>query len=92
MHTAPLLFVYPGIEVLLEAGAGFSPSVPPNGLGHPGDWNEASDTEFNSKPPLIWLSVYMAQKEAINVVMSKWLGQLAWPGFPFGIILIPNSC
>lgn len=66
MRTAPPLFLYPGTEVFLEAGAGFSPSVPPNGLGHPGDWNKASDTEFNNKSPLIWLSVYMAQKEAIN--------------------------
>lgn len=66
MRTAPPLFLCTGTEIFLEAGAGFSPRVPPNGLGHPGDWNEASDTEFNNKPPLIWLSVHMAQKEAIN--------------------------
>lgn len=66
MHTAPPPFIYPGIEVLLEAGVGFYPSGPPSGLGHPGDGNEASDTGFNSKPPVIWLCVYMAQKEAIN--------------------------
>lgn len=47
--TLCLHLVYPGTEGFLEADAGFSPSVLPNGLGHLGDWNKASDTELNSK-------------------------------------------
>lgn len=42
------------------------PCAPLNGLDHLGDWNEASDTEFNSKQLLSWQCVHMAQKKALN--------------------------
>lgn len=66
MRTVPLTFVYSGTEVLLEAGAVFSPSIPPRGLGNLGNWREASDTDFNSKQLPSRLCVHLARKEAIN--------------------------
>lgn len=92
MHAVPPPFIHPGTEVLLELGSGFFPKVPPKGLGHLGNWNEASDIE-NNGIQLSWLCVHMAQKEAIKLVMmSGWVGRYTWQGFPIGTVLVPNSC
>lgn len=75
------------------------PDVPPSGLGHLGDWNEASDRVQWQTATQQAVRSYSTRGSCQPVMRGERVGQVPsclrsvpGPGLPSGTIPIPNSC